>query len=401
MTTIGILALAEAGHVNATIQLSRELSAAGHTVRYLGDPRDRAVFDDRGLPFAELPRRDTAFGPTYHWRDHRDALVLVDSILIRAAIDACLHGARVIQLSTTFPLGFDPDVPPVDCDLASAHDELSRRAVAAAWQAVADGHRAVQDPHPHVGRADSTLGVIGGFAADRGWPAERWDPRAAINPIAALPELVLAPAALEFPRRPIPVRRYGGPCVDLDRREPAFPWHRLRAGRPMVYVSFGSQTARTSLAGQIAIVLDAARRCSELDVAIATGGAELPASLPDNAICVTRAPQIALLRRAAVMVSHGGLNGLKEAAICGVPAIVLPLGWDQPGNAARIAFHGLGVAARWDEMTGQRLAVTLRSVLDAQRIAQRARAVREQLCAEHARPSAATALAELIADVNA
>ena len=396
--TIGILPLPEAGHVNATIQLGRELRRAGHQVHYLGDARDQALFHERGVPFAVLPRREGPFGPTYAWGANHDAIVLVDTILIRPAIDACLAGKRVISLSSTFPLGHDAEVPPITCDLAPATDDASRAAVDAAWQAEWQGHRAIQEPHPHTGRPDSTLRVIGGFAGDRGWPEDRWDARAAINPIARLPELILAPALLDLPRPAAPRRRYGGPCVDLDRREPAFPFDWLSGDRPLVYCSFGSQAHRYPLPELLGLLVRAARERPELRFVIATGGVDVPAELvPDNALCVRHAPQIALLRRAALMLSHGGLNGIKEALTCGVPVVVLPFAWDQPGNAARIAFHGLGAAARWADMTATRLAGIVRAVLDDATIARRARALGERLRDEHVRPTTAAALAELLA----
>lgn len=391
MTQIGILTLPEAGHVDATIQLGRELRAAGHAVRYLGDPRDRALFEQRDLPFTELPRIDTAFGPSYDWTGWRDQLVLIDLVLFRAVVDACVHGARVIQLSTTFPLAFDPDVPPIDSDLLPG----ATAAIADAWRAVLMSHASFQEPHPDVGRPDSTIQLLSGFTADRRWPAALWEPRASLTPVANLPELVLAPAALDFPRREAPARRYAGPCVDLERHEPTFPWHRLR-GEPLVYMVFEAPTPHAPFVGRIGLALDIARHCPELDVVIATGGAAIRGPIPDNAICVAQAPQLGLLGRAALMVSHGSLGPLKEALLYGVPSIMLPLVEDQPGNAARLAFHGLGAAVRWHDVTGEQLAALIRGVLGST-IPQRTAAFGKRLRVEQARPSAAAALGELLA----
>src|SRR6185503_18859644 len=70
-------------------------------------------------------------------------------------------------------------------------------------------------------------------------------------------------------------------------------------------------------------------------------------ALPPNVVVVPRTPQHTLLEKASVFVTHGGLSSVKEAIWFGVPMLVFPLGYDQHGNAARIAFHGLG--ARGDE----------------------------------------------------
>jgi UDP:flavonoid glycosyltransferase YjiC (YdhE family) len=44
-----------------------------------------------------------------------------------------------------------------------------------------------------------------------------------------------------------------------------------------------------------------------------------------------------------VLICHGGLGTLKEAILCGVPAIVFPQAFDQWGNAARVVHHHLGL----------------------------------------------------------
>jgi UDP:flavonoid glycosyltransferase YjiC (YdhE family) len=43
------------------------------------------------------------------------------------------------------------------------------------------------------------------------------------------------------------------------------------------------------------------------------------------------------------MINHGGLGAVKECILFGVPMIVFPCRWDQPHNAARVVYHGLGV----------------------------------------------------------
>jgi MGT family glycosyltransferase len=65
--------------------------------------------------------------------------------------------------------------------------------------------------------------------------------------------------------------------------------------------------------------------------------------VPDNVVVVNWAPQLEMLERASIMITHGGLGGVKEAIFFGVPMIVFPCRWDQPHNAARIVYHGLGV----------------------------------------------------------
>jgi UDP:flavonoid glycosyltransferase YjiC (YdhE family) len=68
-----------------------------------------------------------------------------------------------------------------------------------------------------------------------------------------------------------------------------------------------------------------------------------PSNLPPNVRVVASAPQLAVLRRAHLMLTEGGSNSVKECVHFGVPMLVYPRNADQPGNSARVVFHGLGL----------------------------------------------------------
>jgi UDP:flavonoid glycosyltransferase YjiC (YdhE family) len=63
-------------------------------------------------------------------------------------------------------------------------------------------------------------------------------------------------------------------------------------------------------------------------------------------VAVQRFPQLELLARASVMITNGGLGTIKECLWLGVPMVVAPCDYDQPSNAARVVFHGLGTRVR-------------------------------------------------------
>lgn len=66
-------------------------------------------------------------------------------------------------------------------------------------------------------------------------------------------------------------------------------------------------------------------------------------SVPENAIIVNKAPQLALLEKASVAIIQGGPHTVKECIFFGVPMMVFPVIADQPANAERIKYHELGV----------------------------------------------------------
>jgi zeaxanthin glucosyltransferase len=53
-------------------------------------------------------------------------------------------------------------------------------------------------------------------------------------------------------------------------------------------------------------------------------------------------PYRAVMRRAALVITHGGSNTVLDALSCGVPLLIRPVGFDQPGNLARVRHHALG-----------------------------------------------------------
>ena len=65
-------------------------------------------------------------------------------------------------------------------------------------------------------------------------------------------------------------------------------------------------------------------------------------SLPDNIHIYDRVPQLEVLQKADLFITHGGMNSVNEAIYFGVPMIVLPIGNDQPTVAKQVQACGLG-----------------------------------------------------------
>jgi MGT family glycosyltransferase len=85
--------------------------------------------------------------------------------------------------------------------------------------------------------------------------------------------------------------------------------------------------------------------------------------IPPNTIVVRSAPQIELLKRSALCITHAGLNTTLESLAHGVPMVAIPIAYDQPGVAARIAHHGTGEFIEVDELTTDRLRGLMEKVL--------------------------------------
>jgi UDP:flavonoid glycosyltransferase YjiC (YdhE family) len=59
-------------------------------------------------------------------------------------------------------------------------------------------------------------------------------------------------------------------------------------------------------------------------------------SIPDNILILSSVPQIEILKRASLFITHAGMNSTSETIHYGVPVICLPLHADQPLVAIRI-----------------------------------------------------------------
>jgi zeaxanthin glucosyltransferase len=86
--------------------------------------------------------------------------------------------------------------------------------------------------------------------------------------------------------------------------------------------------------------------------------------VPSNAIIVKQAPQLELLKQTSVCITHAGLNTVLESLAQGVPQVAIPVTFDQPGVAARIAAKRTGVVTSLDKLSAGHLSTLLNEVLN-------------------------------------
>jgi MGT family glycosyltransferase len=87
-------------------------------------------------------------------------------------------------------------------------------------------------------------------------------------------------------------------------------------------------------------------------------------SLPQNVLAFQSVPQLEILDRAALFVTHGGMNSVNEAMLAGVPTLVVPQGADQPLVARRVVELGAGLALLTDNATEQTVRAMARRLLE-------------------------------------
>lgn len=184
------------------------------------------------------------------------------------------------------------------------------------------------------------------------------------DPNSKLAQICQQPAEFEFPRQHLaPCFHFTGPYSHSISREPAsFPFEKL-TGQPLIYASMG--TLQNQLSGVFETI---AQACVGLDaqLVIALGGGSSPESLPElpgSPLVVGYAPQLELLQKATLTITHAGMNTAMESLSNGVPMVAIPIANDQPGVAARIAWTGTGKVITLAKLSGSRLQAAVKQVL--------------------------------------
>jgi MGT family glycosyltransferase len=126
-------------------------------------------------------------------------------------------------------------------------------------------------------------------------------------------------------------------------REPSAPaeWPRRYPDRPLVLVSLS-----TSFMNQQATLQRICDAVSSLplEALVTTGESVVAAELTagENVELRAFAPHDQVLDHADLVITHAGHGTVMAAVGAGVPLLCLPMGRDQPGNAARVEALGLG-----------------------------------------------------------
>jgi zeaxanthin glucosyltransferase len=158
---------------------------------------------------------------------------------------------------------------------------------------------------------------------------------------------------------------YAGPFHDgKGRLDFPFPWDQL-TGEPIVYASMG--TVQVGNPDVFSAIAAAVSKHKGLQLVLAIGNVLRPEQIgpvPNNAIVVNNAPQLELLKKASVCITHAGFNTVLEALTQGVPQIAIPITNDQPGVAARIAHKKTGKTTSLDGLDASNLSALLDEVLN-------------------------------------
>jgi MGT family glycosyltransferase len=154
---------------------------------------------------------------------------------------------------------------------------------------------------------------------------------------------------------------FTGPAIRPRRYTGDFPLDRLEAGKTL-FVSLGTVFNNQT---------EFFRSCFEAfadqpwTVVLAHGFRVDPAELgpaPANFLLAPSVPQLPVLERSQLFITHGGMNSTMEALWYGVPMVVVPQMPEQALTARRVTELGLGVDLDPSAITAAKLAAAVRTV---------------------------------------
>ncbi len=392
---IGFLSLPVSGHLNPMTTLARKLQARGNDVVFISVPDAEPVLRAANLKFVPFCEQEYPAGSiAQEWSsvaklhgeevlrhsarelvpglckatlEHLpekiaeagvEALVL-DKVYFYVEVVAMQLGIPYVHIWNVLHIDFSGATPP---SIFGWTHETTPEALARNVEGLKIAGE-ILSPMAEVAKP---------YAEKAGLQIDWNDPAATLSKLAVITQ---TPREFDFPNIDWPAAfHYAGPFHDDAGREKVpFPWDKLIRA-PLVFASMG--TLVNGLEYVYRTILDAVRHLSGVQVVLSVGrNIDLDdlGPIPSNTLVVSTAPQIELLKRATLCITHAGLNTTLEALAQGVPMVAIPIGYDQPGVAARIAYHGVGEVLQLQDLTAARLAELIQRVRSNQSYHDRAR----------------------------
>lgn len=388
MANIALVCPPLAGHLHPTATLGRALQRRGHTVMFFHIPGFASQVSSQRLPFQPVGREGTDL-LAQHIRQLSSSTGIrslkfaircscecsailcrnLPAAFLKQAIDLVIAdqnepaastvaehlGLPFINICPSLPLNREPDIPP---------PFFGWKFGKTAWHKIRN--------------------FTGYYVADRlispinetiNRFRRQWGLRKISEPgqsLATLGQLCQMTSDFDFPRQALTdCFHYLGPFVEPSCGTSTFPFERLD-GRPIIYASLGTlQDENNQLLRMIA------KGCQGIDgqLVLASGGVtrmNLESDLPKSAVLVNYAPQLELLSRASLTITHAGMNTVMQSLMFGTPMVALPITHDQPAIAARVKRSGTGEVIPAANVTPERLAYAVRQVMSDSTYRQRA-----------------------------
>ncbi len=368
------------GITNASLELARRLAADDHAVTLAAPRPVGPTVEAEGLPFLELPaielhpekRGNTreelmaAYRPIAFVDAVKDGsfdLLLIDVELHEYILASYGHGFPFLLLSQWYGHWNRPGLPYPLTDVVPGRGWAGTRlAMAAHWQKIRWSRKWMFAKIARRSGGRDRRSLLLALAQEYDFPRrlirDSYWPGA--FSYTELPALTMTPREMEFPHEWRPNLHYIGPMVRADRHEKKAVSNRgADAGaillearrREAKIICCTVSTVSGTDAGFLSRIAAAADDRPEWTIFIGTGkiSPEDIGPVPENVHLFSYLPQLTILREADLSINHGGIHTIHECLHFRVPMLVYSgKQSDQPGCAARVEYHGVGLRADKD-----------------------------------------------------
>jgi MGT family glycosyltransferase len=407
------------GHVQPMLLVARGLQARGHEVLALSDACNATDAAALGVPFQpwrtapSRPDKSPETDPLKDWlaqspfdmiyaladrlmggpaRDYAQDTVQAieafdaDAVISHELLFGVMAGAEskarplAVFAAGLWSLPTLPGAPPFGVGMPPAADDEQRAVNVRLEKATRD---AFQRGLPGLNEARTSVGL--------GPIGDLFDQLDAARRI-----LIATSRTFDFDGSPPAPYRYVGPYL----ADPAWagawspPWPEPRE-HPLVLVSFSSMyQAQEEVLRKVIEALGTLPVQGLVTLGPALSPADFPA--PDNVVVVKSAPHSDLYPQAAAMVTHAGHGTALRPLMDGAPLLCIPLGRDQPDNAARVTERGAGLRLT-RHASSTEIAEAVRRLIDEPAFAAAAAELGRRVASDMAAQSAEDELEGLLA----
>lgn len=373
MTHFGVICPPYSGHLDPQASLGRELQARGHRVTCLQLPDLEEKVRSAGLEFCPIGQSLYQPGSLAEMFEQLSRLSGIESL--RYSVEFCRHMAEIVCQDAPDAIA-QQGIEALITDQLEPVGETIAEALSLPYVCISCGQyihrRADVPPFFTLWPYEDTLAArlrnqIAYTILDYSCrpilqEINRYRRRCGLPPYrriysthAPLAHISQQPAAFDFPVTGLPsTLHYVGPLRTPHPQPATFPFDQLN-GKPLIYASLGSiQNTKKGIYSCIA----AACEGLNAQLVITLGGGMPPSELPDlpgTPVIVSYAPQLEVIARASLTITHGGLNTVLDSLKCGVPMVSMPVTFEQPGTGARIRLTGVGEVIPIEAVTVENL----------------------------------------------
>lgn len=181
-----------------------------------------------------------------------------------------------------------------------------------------------------------------------------------------------------------------GPSLPLQKRGDEVSLKSLPADKTIIYVSFGSQVYYYP-----ELFRKIQKACESLPVHLVMSIGELKNEEgwndQDSTSYYSYAPQLEILKKASLFITHGGANSVMESLTAGVPMLISPICNDQDHQAYFVEKSGVGKKISLKDARAEDIRTYIQDLLENQTIKEKIKKVSKSYQA-----NGSTKVAELI-----